>query len=358
MPTHGSFIIKGRGAASNPEGRFERTRREVEDDGWSAPETPDRPRTQVHEERARSIISRNDSPDIGFSQAINPYRGCEHGCVYCFARPSHAYLNLSPGLDFETQLFAKGNAAERLRAELARPAYRISPINIGSNTDPYQPIEKRLRLTRSILEVLAECRHPCTLVTKNAMVERDIDLLARMAGDGLVQVFLSCASLDNRLAAALEPRASAPHRRIRTVRALAEAGIPVGILTAPVIPALSDRDLEHVLEAAAEAGASSAGYTILRLPHELNGLFREWLQLHAPLRAEHVMSVLNQMHGGRDYDATFGRRMKGRGPFADLLRQRFRITCRRLGLHRARELELDTSLFRPPRTPSPQGELF
>ncbi len=349
---------KGRGAASNPEGRFESTRHHAEDDGWTPPEDPARPRTEVRDERARSVITRNDSPDVGFNQAINPYRGCEHGCIYCFARPSHAYLNLSPGLDFETRLFAKGNAAEVLRAELAKPGYRCEPINIGSNTDPYQPIEKTHRLTRGVLEVLAECRHPCTLVTKNAMVERDIDLLGDLARDGLVQVFVSCASLDNRLAATLEPRASAPHRRIKAIGALAEAGIPVGVLVAPIIPALSDKDMERVLEAAAAAGAGCAGYTVLRLPHELNALFREWLDLHVPQRAAHVMSVLNQMHGGRDYDASFGRRMKGRGPFADLLRNRFAVACRRLGLTRARELQLDTGHFVPPRKPSPQGDLF
>jgi DNA repair photolyase len=350
--------FKGRGAASNPEGRFESIRHHTEDDGWTPPEDASRPRTEVRDERARTVISRNDSPDIGFDQALNPYRGCEHGCIYCFARPSHAYLNLSPGLDFETKLFAKGNAAAALRAELAKPSYRCSPINIGSNTDPYQPIEKTHRLTRGVLEVLAAYRHPCTIVTKNAMVERDIDLLQDLARDGLVQVFVSCASLDNRLAATLEPRASAPHRRIRAVRTLADAGIPVGVLVAPIIPALSDKDMEHVIEAAAAAGARSAGYTIVRLPHELNALFREWLDLHAPQRAAHVMSVLNQMHGGRDYDATFGRRMKGRGPFAELLRRRFDVACRRHGLARARELHLDTGRFVPPRPASPQGDLF
>jgi DNA repair photolyase len=353
--------IKGRGAASNPAGRFETLRRPLEDDGWAhalLQEAAPRPCTQVQEERARTVITRNDSPDIGFDQALNPYRGCEHGCIYCFARPSHAYLDLSPGLDFETRLFAKGNVAEVLRRQLARPGYRCKPINIGSNTDPYQPVEKHRRLTRAVLEVLAGCRHPCTLVTKNALVERDLDVLADLARDGLVQVLVSCASLDNRLAAKLEPRASAPHRRIRAIGALADAGIPVGILAAPLIPALNDGDLEAVLQAAANAGAGSAGYTILRLPYELNDLFREWLDLHAPQRAGHVMSLLAQMHGGRDYDATFGRRMHGRGPFAELLRRRFEISCRRLGLNRVRELALDTSRFVPPRESSPQGELF
>lgn len=353
--------FKGRGAASNPEGRFETVRRQAEDDGWHQAvldEEQPRPQTVVTEERARSVITRNDSPDIGFDQAMNPYRGCEHGCVYCFARPSHAYLSLSPGLDFETKLRAKSNLAEVLRAELGRPGYVPKPINLGSNTDVYQPIEKRWRLTRAALEVLAECRHPFTLVTKNALVERDVDLLVPMAREGLVQVFLSVNSLDNQLAAKLEPRASAPHRRIKAVRTLAEAGVPVGVLVAPIIPALNDRDMEAVLEQAADAGANSAGYTVLRLPHELKLLFREWLALHAPQRAGHVMSLVQQMNGGRDYDSDFATRMRGQGVFADLLRRRFDIACRRHGLGRAWELALDTSRFVPPREASPQGQLF
>lgn len=353
--------IKGRGAASNPEGRFEHIRRQAEDDGWQSAlldEDAPRPRTEVTDERARSVISRNDSPDIAFTQAINPYRGCEHGCIYCFARPSHSYLNLSPGLDFETKIRAKGNLAEVLRAELAKPNYKVSPINIGSNTDPYQPIEKRWRLTRAALELLAECHHPCTLVTKNALVERDLDLLAPMAREGLVQVLVSVNSLDNRLAAKLEPRASAPHRRIKAIRALADAGVPVGVLVAPIIPALNDKDMEAVLAQAFDAGARSAGYTTLRLPWELKTLFREWLVLHAPQRAGHVMSLLQQMNGGRDYDSNFSTRMHGSGVFADLLRRRFDVACRRHGFGRARELSLDTSRFVPPRQASPQGELF
>jgi len=353
--------LKGRGAASNPEGRFETTRHHAEDDGWHQAvldEEQPRPQTVVTEERARSVITRNDSPDIGFDQAMNPYRGCEHGCIYCFARPSHSYLNLSPGLDFETKLRAKSNLAEVLRVELGKPGYTPKPINIGSNTDVYQPIEKRWRLTRAALEVLAECRHPFTLVTKNAMVERDIDLLAPMARDGLVQVFMSINSLDNQLAARLEPRASAPHRRIKAVRTLAEAGVPVGVLVAPIIPALNDRDMEAVLEQCADAGANSAGYTVLRLPHELKALFREWLALHAPQRAEHVMSLVQQMNGGRDYDSNFATRMRGQGVFADLLRRRFEVACRRHGFGRAWELTLDTSRFVPPRKASPQGQLF
>jgi DNA repair photolyase len=353
--------IKGRGAASNPEGRFETARVQAEDDGWQNAwldtDTP-RPRTEVTDERARSVITRNDSPDVPFVQAMNPYRGCEHGCVYCFARPSHSYLNLSPGLDFETRLRAKGNLAEVLRKELSRPGYVPSPINIGSNTDPYQPVEKRLRLTRAALELLESCRHPCTLVTKNAMVERDLDLLVPMAERRQVQVFVSVNSLDNQLAAKLEPRASAPHRRLRAIRTLTDAGVPVGVLVAPIIPALNDRDMEAVLERAAEAGARCAGYTTVRLPWELKTLFREWLALHMPQRAEHVMSLISQMHGGRDYDADFRTRMRGKGVFAKLLRRRFEVACRKHGFGRARDLELDASGFVPPRESTPQGELF
>jgi DNA repair photolyase len=356
-----SPAIKGRGAASNPEGRFESVRRQAEDDGWQSAlldEATPRPRTEVTEERARSVISRNDSPDIGFDQAINPYRGCEHGCIYCYARPSHGYLNLSPGLDFETRLRAKTNLAQVLRAELGKRGYVPSPINIGSNTDPYQPVEKRWRLTRAALELLAECRHPCTIVTKNALVERDLDLLADMARDNLVQVFVSVNSLDNHLAARLEPRASAPHRRIQAIGALAAAGVPVGVLVAPIIPALNDRDLEAVLEQAHAAGARCAGYTVVRLPYELKALFREWLALHAPQRAAHVMSLIQQMNGGRDYDSDFRTRMRGQGVFAQLLKRRFEVACRKHGYGRARELELDTSRFVAPREPSPQGSLF
>ena len=356
-----SPAIKGRGAASNPEGRFETTRHQAEDDGWQSAlldEAAPRPRTEVTEERARSVISRNDSPDIAFEQAINPYRGCEHGCIYCYARPSHSYLNLSPGLDFETRLRAKTNLAEVLRGELSRRGYVPKPINIGSNTDPYQPVEKHWRLTRAALELLAECRHPCTIVTKNALIERDLDLLAAMARERLVQVFVSVNSLDNRLAAKLEPRASAPHRRLQAIGALADAGVPVGVLVAPVIPALNDRDMEAVLEQAHAAGARFAGYTVVRLPYELKALFREWLALHAPQRAEHVMSLIRQMNGGRDYDSDFATRMRGQGVFAQLLKRRFEVACRKHGFGRARELQLDTSGFVPPREASPQGSLF
>jgi len=355
------YAFKGRGAASNPEGRFESVRRHAEDDGWQhavLDEERPRPRTEVTEERARSVITHNDSPDLAFTAALNPYRGCEHGCIYCYARPSHSYLNLSPGLDFETKLRAKSNLAEVLRSELSKPGYVVSPINIGSNTDPYQPIEKRWRITRAALEVLAECHHPCTLVTKNALVERDLDLLAPMAREGLVQVFVSVNSLDNHLAAKLEPRASAPHRRLKAIRTLAQAGVPVGVLVAPIIPALNDRDMEAVLEQAADAGACCAGYTVVRLPYELKTLFREWLSLHAAQRAEHVMSLVQQVNGGKDYDSNFTTRMRGQGVFAELLRRRFEVACRRHRFGRARELQLDASCFVPPRKLSPQGELF
>ena len=352
--------FKGRGSLSNPEGRFEKTVYQAEDDGWAREEdeTP-RPATTVQLEQARSIISRNDSPDVSFEQSINPYRGCEHGCIYCFARPSHAYLNLSPGLDFETKLFAKANAAEQLRKELGKPGYRCSPINLGANTDPYQPIERKHQITRSILEVLLESRHPCTIVSKNALVERDLDLLIPMAKQQLVHVFISCAHLDNRLAAKLEPRASAPHRRIQAIRTLSEAGVSCGVLVAPIIPALNDRDMEHVLQAAAEAGAKVAGYTTLRLPHELKQLFREWLAAHVPQRAEHVMSLVQQMNGGRDYDSDFRTRMRGQGVFAQVLARRFEVACSKYGyLRGSARLRLDTSLFTPPRAPSAQAELF
>jgi DNA repair photolyase len=351
--------IKGRGAASNPRGRFESLVATREDDGWHREDDDaPRPATVVTEERARTIISRNDSPDIRFDQSINPYRGCEHGCVYCYARPSHAYLNLSAGIDFETKLFAKTNAAELLRAELARRSYVCSPINLGANTDPYQPIERRYRITRSVLEVLAECAHPCTIITKNALIERDLDLLVPMARARLVHAFVSVTSLDNRLASTLEPRASAPHRRLETVANLNAAGVPCGVMVAPIIPMVTDRYLEQILEKAAAAGAARAGYTVLRLPHELKDLFREWLELHVPERAGHVMSLIRQMRGGKDNDARFGSRMRGKGEFAELIRQRFRLACRRHGINSVHDLALDTTRFTPPRAPTPQGELF
>ncbi|MBS0571420.1 MAG: PA0069 family radical SAM protein [Proteobacteria bacterium] len=351
--------IKGRGAASNPEGRFETIAREAEDDGWEREAEPaPHPATTVTEERARSIISRNESPDIPFEQSINPYRGCEHGCVYCYARPSHGYLNLSAGLDFETKLFAKANAVEVLRAEWAKPGYHVRPINLGANTDPYQPIERRYRITRQLLEAMLEHRHPVSIVTKNALVERDLDLLAPLAQQNLVYVFVSVTSLDNQLASKLEPRASAPHRRIAAIKALSNAGVPCGVLVAPIIPMLTDRWMEQILDRAHEAGARMAGYTILRLPWEIKTLVREWLELHFPERAEHVLSLVRQMRGGRDNDPRFGKRMRGEGEFAELIRQRFQVTSRKLGLARGRDLTLDGAHFVAPCKATPQGELF
>lgn len=358
----GPARIKGRGAASNPAGRFETRSHVREDDGWmpdEALEAPVRPQTQVSIETARSIISRNDSPDLGFTQSINPYHGCEHGCVYCYARPSHGYLNLSAGLDFETRLFAKTNAAALLREELGKRGYVCSPINLGANTDPYQPIERRQAITRGVLEVLAETHHPATIVTKGALVERDIDLLASMAKRRLVHVFVSITTLDNRLSATLEPRASAPHRRLQVVATLNAAGVPCGVMVAPVIPFVTDQFMEAILERAAAAGARVAGYSVLRLPHEVKDLMRQWLALHLPERAAHVMNVIRDMRGGRDNDPDFGSRMRGQGAYADLLRQRFVVACRKFGLNRGREaLDLDVTQFMPPRPVSPQGELF
>ncbi|MCF7223657.1 PA0069 family radical SAM protein [Marilutibacter chinensis] len=356
--------VKGRGAASYVDGRYAVTRTEAADDGWDSladaltdrSDATSHPDTRVSEERARSVISRNDSPDIGFSQSVNPYRGCEHGCVYCFARPSHAYLDLSPGLDFETRLFAKTNTAERLRHELSKPGYRCTPIALGINTDAYQPIERRYRITRQCLELLAECRHPVSFVTKGATILRDLDLLAAMARQRLVTVYLSVTTLDNRLAARMEPRASAPHTRLKAIRELSAAGVPVGVLVAPVIPMINDGEIEAILEAAHAAGARAAGHVLLRLPHELKQVWREWLELHHPERAAHVMSLIRQMRGGKDYDSAFGTRMRGTGPFAELIAQRFRKAHRRFGYGRLPAL--DCSRFVPPRRPSPQGELF
>jgi len=351
--------IKGRGAASNPVGRFESTRAEREDDGWWQEFEAPRPGTTVVDEQARSIISRNDSPDIPFDQSINPYRGCEHGCIYCYARPTHEYLNLSSGLDFETRLTAKSNAAEVLRRELAKPGYVVSPINLGASTDPYQPIERRHAITRQVIEVLARANHPLTIVTTNALVLRDLDLLLPMAHAGLAQVFISVTTLDNVLASRLEPRASAPHARLRAVAELAAAGVPVGVFVAPVIPALTDSDMEGVMEAAREAGATTISYTLVRLPHQVAPLFREWLDVHFPQRASHVMSLIQQMRGGRDNDPRFGSRMKGEGLFADLLKRRFELTRKRLGFaSREERVELRCDLFQPPRAPSPQADLF
>lgn len=348
-----------RGALSQIPGRFESVGREALDDGWTREDEPLAPlATTVSAERARSIVARNDSPDIPFDQSVNPYRGCEHGCVYCYARPSHAYLELSPGLDFETKLFAKTNAAELLRAELRKPGYRVSPMAFGTNTDAYQPIERKYRIMRQLIEVLAECDHPLTIVTKSALVERDLDLLAPMAKKNLVKVYVSIGTLDRVLARKLEPRAASPQRRLDTLRALSAAGVPCGVMVAALIPALSDKTLELVLEEAVKAGAHEAAYIILRLPNELKAIFKEWLAAHYPERAEHVISIVRQMRGGRENDPRFHERMRGVGNYAELISKRFDIACRRFGLNGhgggRRMPELDCSRFVPP---SPPGQM-
>src|SRR6202034_818393 len=318
------------------------------EDGWYRDATPDSVAETVLPDSARGVITTNNSPDVGFDQSINPYRGCSHGCVYCFARPSHAYLGLSPGLDFETKLFYKADAVKLLEAELAKPRYVCKPIALGINTDGYQPLEKRLEVTRSILAVLARCRHPVTIVTKSALVLRDLDLLTDLARDRLVSVTVSITSLTNDIKRTLEPRTASPQARLRVVRQLSEAGIPVGVLVAPVIPAITDHEMEHILAAARGAGASFAGYVLLRLPHEVKILFREWLQDHYPDRAAHVMSLINQARGGKDYDSEFGVRMRGTGAYAELLRARFDLAVRKLGLQSSEgRYDLDCSKFRP-----------
>jgi DNA repair photolyase len=350
---------RGRGAVSNPDGRFESSTHHRVDDGWrgDADESERKLRTTLTPDRSRTVISRNNSPDVGFSLSINPYRGCEHGCVYCFARPSHAYLGLSPGLDFETRLFYKPDAAEQLEQELRRPGYRCALIALGINTDAYQPVERELMISRRVLEVLARYRHPVTIVTKSALVERDVDILKRMASQNLAQVFFSISTLDSNLSRRLEPRTTAPRRRLEAMRWLSAAGIPVGVMNAPVIPVLTDSEVEVILAASHEAGAESASYVMLRLPHEVKDLFREWLGVHEPLKAAHVMSVIQNVRGGKDYDAKFGTRMRGEGPVADLIARRFALTCRRLGLNR-KQRELDTSLFCAPPQRSDQLALF
>ena len=351
--------IRGRGAVSNRAGRFESLAVEPVDDGWGVLDEPLPPlETTVLPEPAQSVITHNNSPDIPFDQSINPYRGCEHGCVYCFARPSHAYVNLSPGLDFETRLFFKKDAAARLREELGRRSYRCSPINLGANTDPYHPLERRLGITRSLLEVLAESHHPVTIVTKSALVVRDLDLLKRLAAERLTRVFVSVTTLDDELKRRMEPRAASPAARLATVRKLSEAGIPTGVMFAPVIPAINDHELEAVVAASAEAGAATAGYLLLRLPGEVRDLFYEWLETHYPERANRVRNRIRQLRGGRDNDPRFGARMRGQGPWADLLRGRFESSCRRHGLEHGRAKPLETALFRPPSRSPGQMELW
>jgi len=344
-------IHKGRGAVSNDSGRFETLRRAVFRDGWSDGQskdaTPEWLRTEVTDEFPKTVLTRNQSPDIPFDRSINPYRGCEHGCVYCFARPTHAFMGLSPGLDFESKLFAKPNAAEILEAELSKKNYKVAPIALGTNTDPYQPIEKDRKITRSILKVLAAHDHPVTILTKSRLVVRDMDLLVPMAQKGLVKVALSVTTLDRRLARTLEPRAAMPQRRLDAIKLLSDAGVPAGVMFAPVIPALNDHEMEHVLAAAAHAGARGAGYILLRLPLEVAGLFEEWLEEYYPDRKSRVLNRLAALRGGKLNDPRFKHRMKGKGLEADLMKQRFSNLCRRLHLNK-QPVDLKTDLFRPP----------
>jgi len=351
---------KGRGSVSNRPGRFARDVVEAEPDSEWAGELDALPKlaTVVRAEAARSIISRNSSPDVPFEQSINPYRGCEQGCLYCFARPTHSYLDLSPGLDFETRLYYKQNAAELLGAELCKPGYICKPITIGANTDPYQPIEREHRITRQLLETMLEYRHPVSVITKGALIERDLDILGRLAGLGLVSVHVSVTSLDEDLKRRLEPRAASAKARLRAIRRLTAAGVPTGALIAPIIPALNDGEIEALVDAVAKAGAVSAGYVLLRLPWEVRDLFVEWLETHYPDRARHVMSLVRQSRGGRDYDAGWGHRMTGTGPFAALIEQRFRRACRRAGLDRRQEAGLRTDRFRVPERPGDQRRLI
>ncbi len=348
---------KGRGSVSNPDGRFETRRHESIDDGWDIPEEGTPIRTTLTPDKAKSIISRNDSPDIPFDQSINPYRGCEHGCVYCFARPTHSYLGLSPGLDFESRLFYKQNAAELLQRELRKPSYTCSPITLGINTDAYQPSERKLKITRSILEVLRDFNHPVVIVTKSALVERDRDILAPMAEKNLVRVMFSITTLDSTLSRRLEPRTTLPARRLQAMQALHDSGIPVGVLVAPLIPVLTDAHMETILESAHKLGADSAGYVILRLPHEVKDLFHEWLAHHEPLKARHVINIIRDMRGGKDYDSKFGERMRGTGEYAGFIAQRFKLVCKRLGLNQ-RSYDIDSSLFKSPAQSGDQLGLF
>jgi DNA repair photolyase len=338
---------RGRGAGLNPGGRFEPSRHESFDDGWQSLEDLPPFKTEVQIEKPRTAITRNTSPDIPFDRSINPYRGCEHGCIYCFARPTHAYMGLSAGLDFETKLFAKPDAAKLLQRELAKPGYTPRVIAIGTNTDPYQPIEKEWRIMRQILEVLNQANHPVSVVTKSAMVMRDIDILTELALKNLVRVSLSVTTLDRKLARTMEPRASTPTRRLEAIRALTQAGIPASVLVAPIIPALNDHEMERILDSAKAAGALEAGYVMLRLPLEVSPLFRDWLLQNYPDRYRHVMSLVREMRGGKDYDAEFGKRMKGAGPYAWQISRRFELATKRLGLTR-RSIKLRDDLFVPP----------
>jgi DNA repair photolyase len=349
---------RGRGAQSNASGRYESQAHETFDDGWTSDDIPTAPtRTTMTAETARTIITRNDSPDVGFDRSINPYRGCEHGCIYCYARSAHAYVGLSPGLDFESRLFFKPWAAELLTKELGKASYKPAVIHIGGNTDPYQPQERTLRVTRQILEVLLAHRHPVSIITKSALIERDVDLLGPMGQAGLARAASSITTLDRDLARVMEPRAATPERRLAALRALTRAGVPTVVMFAPVIPGLNDHEMETVLRRSAEAGAVGAGYVVLRLPLEIKDLFREWLISKRPERAERVMSLVRQMRGGRDYDAKWGQRMKGEGPIAELLGRRFEIARRRFGLDGER-LPLDTTQFKSVAKAGDQLDLF
>ena len=349
-----SESLRGRGAVSNVSGRFEKNSRVLIDDGWddgwrAEDDAPPPRRTEVIVDASRTIIARNKSPDISFDQSINPYRGCEHGCIYCFARPTHAYLGMSPGIDFESRLFAKPNAAELLAKELSAPGYVPKVIAMGTNTDPYQPLEKKMRITRSVLEVLRAFKHPVAIVTKSPLILRDVDILSEMAAEGLAKVALSVTTLDRKLARAMEPRAGTPARRLQAIAGLAAAGIPAAVMFAPAIPALNDEEMEAVLRAASEGGARSAGYVLLRLPLEIKDLFREWLEANVPNRAKHVMSLVRQMRGGKDYDAQWNTRMRGTGAYAEFMARRFHMAVKRLGLNQPSAPLAVHRFCRPPR---------
>ena len=353
---------KGRGAIGNPTGRYEAEVCLAVDDGWGEKwweRDEDAPplRTTVSPDKSRTIITRNASPDIPFTQSINPYRGCEHGCIYCYARPTHAWLGLSPGLDFESRLFAKRDAAQLLEKELGNPRYRCQVIALGTNTDPYQPIERDFKITRGILHVLAAFDHPVAVVTKSALVLRDLDILSSMAQKGLATVCISVTTLDSELARRMEPRAATPERRLKAIAALAQAGIPTGVMAAPMIPGLNDTELENILAATAGRGAQSAGYVLLRMPHEIKDLFTEWLEVHYPLKARRVLSLVRETREGKLYDSSFSTRMRGTGAYAELLAKRFALACKRLGLN-ANDWALDTSRFRPPPREGEQLELL
>lgn len=358
LPPPDPFLrLRARGAASNAAGRFEPYRREADSDGWDIPEDDRLLRTEVSEERPRSVLNPVSSPDLGFDRSVNPYRGCEHGCIYCFARPTHCFLGHSAGLDFETKLYARTNAAQLLEKELSNPRYEPACMAIGTNTDPYQPIERERRIMRSILEVLERTSHPVGIVTKSTLITRDIDILARMAQRRLARVCISVTTLDARIARAMEPRAPTPRRRLEAVRQLAEAGIPTTVMVAPIVPALTDAEIERILEAAHAAGARFAGYVMLRLPLEISVLFREWLAAEFPDRAERVMHLMQSMHGGRDYSADFGVRQRGTGPYAEQIGARFRLAVKRLALNEDRA-ELRTDLFQRPVLAGQQMPLF